>query len=199
MEILEKTKYIRSEIERLLLEGANLVLYKCMSNIYINEDGKVFKYNLSLCFKEDEEDLICTSAIRVYSLIADFVDKQDIEVRVRIVKWEENTVNKNKALIDNKLYEKDSQYRRKCIEIKQTNYSDGAKDVVMLHDIYGNNYHNRLKKLVDMVDKRGNIFESDEKSVELFLSSSSALSMYVTMSKTIEKLKKELDNNVIII
>lgn len=199
MEVLGKVKNIRAEIERILSEEANLVTYKCMSNIFINENGEVFKYVLSLCFKEDEKDLIRTSAIRAYSLIADFVDTQDIEIRIRISKWKEDTINAEKAVIDNKLYKRRSEYKCKCIEIKQTNYSDGVKDVIMLHDVYGNDYHNRFKKLVNMKDKRGSIFESDEKSVELFLSSSSALSMYVAMSKTIEKLKKELDNNVIMI
>lgn len=194
MEILKQTKYIRSVVEEVLKEEADLVPEKYISSIFIGEIGKVFRYSLILCYSEE---ILPTGILPVTCMIGDFLEEQDIEVQIRLHRLIDGKMSANGIRIDNDLFSKEFRYSEPFIELRQTNFPPDKKDIMALYDSY-------IDRAVDsgeyqnLLDKRGNALENGEKSIEMYLTDEHA-SIYRGMHNVIEKLAEELDNNVIII
>lgn len=194
MEILKQTKYIRSVVEEVLKEEADLVPEKYISSIFIGEIGKVFRYSLILCYSEE---ILPTGILPATCMIGDFLEEQDIEVQIRLHRLIDGKMSANGIRIDNDLFSKEFRYSEPFIELRQTNFPPDKKDIMALYDSY-------IDRAVDsgeyqnLLDKRGNALENGEKSIEMYLTDEHA-SIYRGMHNVIEKLAEELDNNVIII
>lgn len=195
MDILEKAKYIRSEIEKILLDESNAIPSKYMSHIFIDEDGEVFKYVLELGLVDG---IYNNRVFKIRDLIEYFINHQDIQIRVNIRKWENNRISSDIISLDNKVFQEGSQYGKRFIQLKQTNYNSKVKDVMTLYNYDDKNFIIGLEKLKALATQRGGVEESHRKEVEVYLSGDS-FQLYNAMLDVIQELVEELDNNVIII
>lgn len=195
MDILGKVKYIRSEIEKILLDESNAISSKYMSHIFIDEDGEVFKYVLELGLVDG---IYNNCVFKIRDLIEYFINQQDIQIRISIRNWENDRISPDITCSDNKFFQKGSQYGKRFIQLKQTNYNPKVKDVMILYDYDDKNFIIGLEKLKALAIQRDGVEESCKKEVEVYLSGDT-FHLYNAMSTLIQELVEELDDNVIII